>query len=162
MSRLRDWVLKAHYLPPPLHRLLLRGAHRLRVMWWRSHPPRTPGVSVIARDEMGRVLLVRHSYGSGLWSLPGGGLSAGEDPADGAIREFAEELCCPITHLEPLVARDEQVRGITHRVNVFTARLAGIPRPDGREVIAAQLFALDALPPDLGRLTRERLALLPR
>ena len=38
--------------------------------------------------------------------------------------------------------------------------LAGEPRPDQREVIAAQLFPLDALPPDLGRRAMERLALL--
>jgi 8-oxo-dGTP diphosphatase len=48
----------------------------------------------VARDEEARILLVRISPGYaavGQWTLPGGGLNFGEDPADGAIRELEEE-----------------------------------------------------------------------
>jgi 8-oxo-dGTP pyrophosphatase MutT (NUDIX family) len=45
--------------------------------------------------EDGRVLLVRLAKaaagGRRLWTLPGGGLDHGEDPADCALRELAEE-----------------------------------------------------------------------
>jgi 8-oxo-dGTP diphosphatase len=47
---------------------------------------------VIERD--GRVLLVRSSARSntpGVWSLPGGGIDHGEDPAAAVVREVAEE-----------------------------------------------------------------------
>ncbi len=48
----------------------------------------------MARDEAGRVLLVRSSPLSnnpGRWVLPGGGLDHGEDPNLGVVREFREE-----------------------------------------------------------------------
>jgi 8-oxo-dGTP pyrophosphatase MutT (NUDIX family) len=148
-------------IPAPLHRLALRGAHLLRIVWWRWRRPLALGVSIIARDGAGRVLLIRQSYGSRAWSLPGGGMQAEENPAQAAIREFEEELGCPVTAVTLLTVRDENLHGARNRVHLFTARLAGDPRPDGREVVEAQLFALDGLPPDLGRRARARLALLP-
>jgi 8-oxo-dGTP pyrophosphatase MutT (NUDIX family) len=153
-------LLSVRILPAPLHRWLLRGAHRLRTAWWGWQRPLTSGVSIIARDGEGRVLLIRQSYGSRDWNLPGGGIRSGEDPAVAAAREFEEELGCPVTAVELLTIRDEQLHGATNRVHLFTARLAGDPRPDGREVVAAQLFPLATLPSDLGRGARERLALL--
>jgi 8-oxo-dGTP diphosphatase len=45
-------------------------------------------------ERDGAVLLTRvadRGPGGGLWTLPGGGLDFGEDPADGAIREVLEE-----------------------------------------------------------------------
>ena len=45
-------------------------------------------------ERDGAVLLTRISPegpGAGRWTLPGGGLDFGEDPADGAIREVREE-----------------------------------------------------------------------
>src|SRR5690606_6996736 len=140
--------------------VLLRGANLLRAAWWRLRRPLTLGVSIIARDGAERVLLIRHSYGQRDWTLPGGGIGAGEDPAIAAAREFKEELSCAVTDLQLQSIRDEQLHGATNRVHTFTARLAGEPRPDQREVIAARLFPPDALPPDIGRRTRQRLALL--
>lgn len=52
------------------------------------------GAYGIARDDQGRVLLVRSSPRSnnpGKWVLPGGGLDHGEDPNAGVVREFREE-----------------------------------------------------------------------
>lgn len=46
----------------------------------------------IITDDEGRVLLARWVQGrSSAWTLPGGGLEAGEDPADAARREVTEE-----------------------------------------------------------------------
>lgn len=45
-------------------------------------------------EREGSLLLVRIApgeKGAGLWTLPGGGLAFGEDPARGVIRELAEE-----------------------------------------------------------------------
>jgi ADP-ribose pyrophosphatase YjhB (NUDIX family) len=45
-------------------------------------------------EEDGAILLTRvadQGPGGGLWTLPGGGLDFGEDPADGATREVREE-----------------------------------------------------------------------
>ena len=45
-------------------------------------------------DGPEQMLLTRISptdYGAGMWTLPGGGLDHGEDPADGVVREVYEE-----------------------------------------------------------------------
>lgn len=55
---------------------------------------RTPvalGATAIVEDHQGRVALVRHSYMAG-WYLPGGGVDAGEPPANAVIRELKEEI----------------------------------------------------------------------
>jgi 8-oxo-dGTP pyrophosphatase MutT (NUDIX family) len=47
-------------------------------------------VSVIVRDEEGRVLLIQRSDNS-LWALPGGAQDLGETTMQAAVREVAEE-----------------------------------------------------------------------
>jgi 8-oxo-dGTP pyrophosphatase MutT (NUDIX family) len=49
------------------------------------------GVNAIVDSEDGRVVLVRQTYMQGL-HLPGGGVSAGEPPADAILRELREEI----------------------------------------------------------------------
>ncbi len=58
--------------------------------------PRWTRVSAhaLCLDAEDRLLLVRVAPGyreSGAWTLPGGGLEFGEDPADGVLRELTEE-----------------------------------------------------------------------
>jgi ADP-ribose pyrophosphatase YjhB (NUDIX family) len=138
-----------HLIPAPLHRALLKWAHRARKRWFRWARPQTGGVAVVALDEEDRVFLVRHSYGSGRWCLPGGGLRRGEDPERCARREMREELGVALESVELAVRFEETLYGAPHRAFVFTARFAGDPRIDGREVIDSGWFALDALPADL-------------
>ena len=57
-------------IPRPLARVLYRLAHALRVVWWRAARPRLDGCRVIALDAAGRVLLIRHTYGTGRWMPP--------------------------------------------------------------------------------------------
>ena len=148
-------------IPAPLHRLLYRAAHRARKRWLRLRGGTVRGCSIIARDGEGRVLLVRHSYGSGLWSLPGGGLGRNEDALAGGLREFAEELGCGLVDLCLVATLDETYHGALHEAHVVTGLVDGTPRPDMREIVEAQFFALDALPHGKVRVVAERLALLP-
>ena len=140
--------------------MALRLAHRLRARWRRMVKPKTAGVSVIALDPQGRVFLVRHSYGSGRWSLPGGGLGYDEDPQAGARREMREELGCALDDLVLAAQFEETLYGAPHKAWVFTARFAVEPRLDGREVIDSGWFALDALPADLVSFAAYRLRLV--
>jgi ADP-ribose pyrophosphatase YjhB (NUDIX family) len=57
----------------------------------RDGPVRCAGA--VVRDGEGRVLLVRraHEPSQGLWSLPGGRVEEGEEPAAAAAREVREE-----------------------------------------------------------------------
>ncbi len=57
---------------------------------------RVGAYGVLLRDSKRtrQILMTRiaqKDYGAGLWTLPGGGLDHGEDPADGVVREFHEE-----------------------------------------------------------------------
>jgi 8-oxo-dGTP pyrophosphatase MutT (NUDIX family) len=148
-----------HLIPAPLHRALLRLAHGVRKRWRRLAKQATAGVSVIAVDDVGRVFLVRHGYGSGRWSLPGGGVGRGEDALACARREIREELGCALDQVMLAAQFDEVLHGAPHRAYVFTARFAGAPRVDGREVIDSGWFALDALPPDTVGFAKYRLRL---
>src|SRR5688572_20915224 len=125
-----------HLIPAPLHRALYRVAYTLRRRWWRIRRPRRSSVVVVAFDAQDRVLLVRHSYGPPVWSLPGGGMDRGEDPEQAAAREIREELGCDLTELAPIDASEERIAGSLDLQHIFTARLAGTPVPDMREIVA--------------------------
>lgn len=147
-------------IPPGLHRALYRLAHALRRRWLRWRGGEVHGCAIIARDAAGRVLLVRHSYGSGLWAFPGGGMKPGEDVLAAAMREFAEELRCGLAEPQHLGTLDEEFHGARNLAHVVTGLAAGEPRPDMREVVEARYFAVDALPQGTSRTVAVRLALL--
>ena len=74
-------------------------------------------------DESERLLLVRVAAGysgAGLWTLPGGGLTFGEDPADAVVRELTEE-----TGLTGRIERLEFVNSHTHGALVESGRAYG-------------------------------------
>ncbi|MEV8589434.1 NUDIX domain-containing protein [Streptomyces sp. NPDC051180] len=49
-----------------------------------------PSVTVVVRDDVGRLLLI-HKTDNDLWALPGGGHDIGERIGDTAVREVREE-----------------------------------------------------------------------
>ncbi len=147
-----------YLIPAPLHRLGLRIAYALRKRLRRITRPDLAGVAVMLEDGEGRVLLVRHSYGPQGWSLPGGGLGKGEDPAEAARREMREELDCELEALECVLVAQEMLSGAPHTAHVFTALPLSEPRADKREIDAVRWFARDELAQaDLTRVTRRRL-----
>ncbi|MBI1402225.1 MAG: NUDIX domain-containing protein [Porphyrobacter sp.] len=145
-------------LPAPLHRLLLPLAHRVRHRWrrWRKAP--IAGASVIVTNLAGDVLLLRHSYGPDVWGLPGGGLRAGEDPAEAARREVREELGIDLARIEPVGTLEEVLSGSPHTAHIFAAVCDRQPQPDRREVVEARFFPPHSLPEPLGETTRARIA----
>jgi 8-oxo-dGTP pyrophosphatase MutT (NUDIX family) len=149
-----------HLIPAPLHRLGLRLAHRGRRQWLGWHGGIVTGCSVIALDEDQRVLLVRHSYGKGLWSFPGGGVRSSEEPHLAARREFAEELGCALDGLRHLGTQEEPFHGATNVVHIFAGQLAGSPCVDGREILEYRMFAASELPAACSVTVASRLALL--
>jgi 8-oxo-dGTP pyrophosphatase MutT (NUDIX family) len=145
-----------YLIPPALHRGALRAGHRLRLVWWRLRRPSLSGCRVLAFDPAGRILLVRHSYGSGAWMLPGGGLRRGEDPVAAAARECLEETGCTLLAPRLALVIDEALAGAVNRVHLVAGEITGSPRADRREIEEAALFAPDALPRPLsGQLGRE-------
>lgn len=147
-----------HLIPAPLHRSALRLADRLRKRWWRLRKPLLLGCRVIAFDEAGRIMLIRHSYGSDKWMLPGGGIGRGEEPVAGAAREFREETGCTLTDARLVTITEDRLHGAINRVHVVCGYATGAPKPDGREIIALGFHAPDALPEDLAPLIASRIA----
>ena len=114
----------------------------------------------IERDDA--VLLCRiapTSPGAGHWTVPGGGLEFGEDPAAGVLRELREETGLGGTVGELLGVRSVvlephettrghriQAVGVLYRVTPVDADL--VPEVDGSTDLAAwiPLAELDALP----------------
>jgi 8-oxo-dGTP pyrophosphatase MutT (NUDIX family) len=138
-----------HLIPPSLHRAGLRLAHALRKRWWGLRRPALVGCRVLVLDDRDRVLLVRHSYGAGRWMLPGGGIKRGEDPLVAAQRELREETGCVAEAVWLIETICEDMVGARHTVHVVAGRSASQPMPDGREILAAGFFAIDALPDPL-------------
>jgi 8-oxo-dGTP pyrophosphatase MutT (NUDIX family) len=147
-----------HLIPPPLHRVLYRIADTLRRQWWRVRRPRRRSVVVAAFDDAHRVLLVRHSYGRPLWSLPGGGMNRGEQPEQAAARELGEELSCGLTDLIEVGASEARISGSRDLQHLFAGRLVGAAVPDMREIVAVVLADPDELPEPCGQRTRQWVA----
>ncbi|MBG0563273.1 NUDIX hydrolase [Actinoplanes aureus] len=89
-------------------------------------PLRRIAAYAVARDDQGRVLLVRASSRSGtpgVWSLPGGAVDHGEDPNHTVVRETAAEtgLSVAVSGLRDVLA---DMRSVPHRgVTIHTDRL---------------------------------------
>ncbi len=112
-----------------------------------------PTVAVIARDEAGRLLLVRDRE-SGFWGFPGGIVEPLEVPADAAVRVAWEEagVHVELTRLVGVFGGPGFVTTYPHGdrlawvATVFAARvLDGQPRPDAAETSDARYVAEDAL-----------------
>ena len=144
-------------MPDRIRRTLLRIAHRLRDRWrrWRKTP--LAGVSMIARDLEGRILLVRHSYGPNAWYFPGGGIRKGEAPEEAAGRELKEETGCECDGVFLVGQFEEEISGSPHTAYVVTCVTHDVPQPDRREVVEARFFPTHSLPEPLSPHTAARL-----
>lgn len=146
-------------LPVPLHRLVLRIGYAARRAIRRRLKIHLSGVSLIAHDGAGRILLVRHSYGPEQWCFPGGGVDRGETPDQAARRELAEELHGQAASLTHLATLEETLAGAPHTAHIYALTLADGWRIDGRELVEARFFHPDDLPQRLSSPTRRRIAL---
>jgi 8-oxo-dGTP diphosphatase len=85
------------------------------------------GGRVVIPDEKGRILMVMQSHeGKDIWMVPGGGIEAGENAADAAVREVLEEtgLTVRINRLLWHVEEVSENRG-QRFVNFFLAEKVG-------------------------------------
>lgn len=147
----------------PLPRVLVRPAlalvHRLRLAWWRWRRASVRGCLVAAFDPQGQVLLVRHSYHRrDTWMLPGGGLSHNEDPVSAGVRELREETGCTLNDATHRGTQVVDRNGWTNRLELVHGTTRDTPRADGREIMAAAFFNVQALPADTSATTRTVLA----
>ncbi len=137
------------------HRLLQRGI----LAFGRFSRGMTLGVrAMLLKDDA--VLLVKHSYVPG-WYFPGGGVEAGESVIEALAREVGEEAGATLAVPAQLygIYRNARADSRDH-VAFFVCRewerSAAFKLPN-REIVAVELFPLDALPADATPATLARI-----
>ncbi|RMH18152.1 MAG: NUDIX domain-containing protein [Acidobacteria bacterium] len=112
---------------------------------WLLVPRHRLGAVVVAFDDAGRVLLLRHVFHpEAPWGLPGGWVARGETPQETARRELLEETGLT-ARLGPVVHVSRERRP-AHLTIAFAGRIeGGEPRLSG-EILEARYFPADALP----------------
>jgi 8-oxo-dGTP pyrophosphatase MutT (NUDIX family) len=132
-----------------------RLAYRVAAQLLRFVRPLVPidwgGVKCVLTDS-DKVLLVRHTYGSRLWDLPGGGRHRGEPPIDAARREMREELGLDGLRWRPLGELRAHSERHHQTIQVYGAEVsAPVLTLDLGELAVASWVRLDRLPPETGR-----------
>jgi 8-oxo-dGTP diphosphatase len=123
----------------PLMRSLMAAGVRLAV------PRHRVGVAVVAVDDDGRILLLRHVFHPDApWGLPGGWLERNESPGEGAMRELREETGLTGS-LGPLV-QHSYVRSPAHIGLIYLAFVQPTAVRLSHEILAADWFDPNELP----------------
>lgn len=79
------------------------------VLVMRMYRPRfRAAVAALIFDELGRVLLFRHTYRKFEWGIPAGGLEYNEQPDRAIVREFLEETGMQIKVEKLLIAESSK------------------------------------------------------
>jgi 8-oxo-dGTP pyrophosphatase MutT (NUDIX family) len=128
--------------------------------YWRFSRGLTLGVRGLVLDGDGRVFLVKHSYVAG-WHLPGGGVEKDETLLAALARELREEgnielSATPVLHA---IYFNRRISSRDH-VALYVVRSfqqTAPPQPN-HEIVAHGFFAMQNLPADTSRATRERIA----
>ena len=136
--------------------VIARPFYRLSVRLFR---PMTLGVRALVQDEVGRVLLVRHSYTPG-WYFPGGGVSSGETTLDGIRRELDEEAGILLKDAPSLIGLYANFREFrSDHVAFYLVKAGQYDRVERKsmEIAEYDFFAIDELPEGVTPSTRARL-----
>ncbi|MDR6972259.1 GNAT family N-acetyltransferase [Leifsonia shinshuensis] len=127
-----------------------------------------PAVTAVIRDGE-QFLLARDA--SGLWSLIGGGVEPGEEPADAVVREIFEETGAHVQIIgivgayggPPLAVEYPNGDRATYITTAYECRLLSPATPDLDEIVELGWFDRDAIPASARREWIDRvLADVPR
>jgi ADP-ribose pyrophosphatase YjhB (NUDIX family) len=143
-----------------LRRTLEPLMRRVMHFYWRFSRGATLGARAMVIDGRGRIFLIKHSYVDG-WHLPGGGVETGETFLAALARELAEEGNIVMT--EPPVLHGVFFNKRASRRDHVAIYIVREFRQDGaavpnHEIVEHGFFAPDALPEDVSRATRARIA----
>ena len=130
---------------------LYRNFHRIVKVYWFIFRPKTSGAICLIKNNKEEFLLIRQTYGSRKWTLPGGGIKKGEDPQETVTREVKEEVSLDIKDITFLGNYDTNFEYKRDRVFCYRAKLKDehvAEKIDGGEISEARWFKLDAFPKD--------------
>lgn len=119
---------------------------------------RAIGAAAVIVDGVGKVLLVKHSYGRLNWELPGGGSEANESAQETAVREVAEETGLRVSVDRLTGVYYEGKSGVHHFVFACSVGESAVPRPDGIEIAECNYWSPDALPRPISDFTVRRIS----
>jgi len=112
------------------------------------------GVAIIAEDENGRILMLRHVFHPySPWGLPGGWLNRNEAPAAGALRELREETGLTAALDAPVyVSYDptSSIIGIVYKAKIHPGSLSL-----SSEILEANWYPVEALPSPITPTVKE-------
>jgi 8-oxo-dGTP pyrophosphatase MutT (NUDIX family) len=132
-------------------RVAIRFAYAGLRTYWFVVRPSIVGVKCVLTDG-DDVLLVRHTYGSRSWDLPGGTVRRREVPCNAARREMHEELGRRIENWTPLGELFVNANHHDDNLHLFQARVQDRELDlNLTELAEAAWFPQDALPADLAR-----------
>ena len=134
---------------------------RLAIVTKLRFTPRVSlGVRLLATNAAGEVLLVRHTYMSGLF-LPGGAVDPGESCRDAAVREAAEETGLTLES-PPRMFHVYFNRALGNRDHIVLYIATGVRPPPSpirtAEILGSGFHAPDSLPVDVTPATQARIA----
>ena len=115
------------------------------------------GVRVLVDNGHGEVLLLRHWYAPGVWTLPGGGINQGETLEEAALRELHEETGYVARGIGGKIGiyqgsrPDDQVAAVF--VTTYEGSLQLLPNI---EVMERGFFSMNALPDNISPANRRR------
>ncbi len=126
--------------------VIISLAYPLARLYWFIFQPQCRGANVVIKHNR-EYLLVMHSYGETLWTLPGGGVHKNESPEEAAKREVMEEVGISLeqlTNYGHFLYPDEYKR---ETIWVFTSEVKNKTFVlNSFEIKTAQWFDLDNLP----------------
>ena len=139
---------------------MMKAVHVARYNVYRVFQPQRDvrGVRVILVKN-NRIVLVRHWYAPGVWTLPGGGIEPYESEEDAGKREVVEETGYIVNSFEGELGLYEHTFGKHDMVRVFIASdyEGGIKVVPDIEIMQRGIFDLDKLPDNVSPANRRRI-----
>jgi 8-oxo-dGTP pyrophosphatase MutT (NUDIX family) len=142
-----------------VQQLFLKTAYPLLKVYWFLLRPRTVGVRCLITNG-NTILLIRHSYGSKRWSVPGGGVKSQESLAATAKREVFEEVGIEVSSIKNVGHIFHNAEYKKDTVWIFHTEVSSPEcKIDNVEIVNAQWFPMDDLPKNSSQLLQQFLSL---
>ena len=110
----------------------------------------TPVVAVIARDDGGKILLIKRKIepSKGEWALPSGFMEIEESPIEAALRELTEEtgLKGKSKKLIGAYPNNSEIHGYLVTI-IYEVEILGGKLCSGDDAEEAEFFAVNQIPP---------------